>query len=173
MSESALVVLVPEADVLVDGWREDLDPSAAAGVPAHITVLYPFLAPDRIDAAVRSELVGIFARHAPVAYTLPRVATFAEVVYLEPEPDEPFRSLTEAVVARWPDHPPYGGEHDEVIPHLTVAQFPDPHRIRAMAAEIATALDDELPLDVRAEQVTLLVERDGRWRPDASFTLGG
>lgn len=40
--ESALVVLVPEAEALVKSFRDRHDPSAAAGVPAHITLLYPF-----------------------------------------------------------------------------------------------------------------------------------
>ena len=39
--ESALVVLVPEAERLVKPFCERYDPSAAAGVPAHITLLYP------------------------------------------------------------------------------------------------------------------------------------
>jgi hypothetical protein len=44
--ESALVVLVPEAEVLVKPFRDRFDPLAAAGVPAHITLLYPFKHPD-------------------------------------------------------------------------------------------------------------------------------
>jgi hypothetical protein len=42
-SESALVVLVPEAEPLVGPFRERYDPSASAGMPAHITINYPFL----------------------------------------------------------------------------------------------------------------------------------
>ena len=48
-SESALVVLVPEAEAIAKPFRDQYDPSAAAGVPAHITLLYPFKAPDEID----------------------------------------------------------------------------------------------------------------------------
>ncbi len=38
------------------------------------------------------------------------------VVYLDPEPSTPFSRLTEAVVARYPGHQPYGGAFAEVIP---------------------------------------------------------
>src|ERR1051325_8060387 len=48
-SESALVVLVPEAEVFAKPFRDQYDPSAAAGMPAHITLLYPFKAPDEVD----------------------------------------------------------------------------------------------------------------------------
>ena len=44
-TESALVVLVPEADPLVGPFRSFFDPSAALGVPAHVTLLYPFVEP--------------------------------------------------------------------------------------------------------------------------------
>ena len=41
--ESALVVLVPEAEAIVGRWRQRYDPSAAVGMPAHNTLNYPFL----------------------------------------------------------------------------------------------------------------------------------
>ena len=50
---------------------------------------------------------------------------FPGLVWLEPEPAEPFAALTAAVAARWPDHPPYGGVFDTVIPHLTVVESED------------------------------------------------
>ena len=43
--ESALLVAVPAAEPAVAAHRSRLDTSAAVGVPAHITVLYPFLPP--------------------------------------------------------------------------------------------------------------------------------
>jgi hypothetical protein len=44
-TESALVVVVPEAEAAVNAHRRRLDPAAAWGVPAHVTVLYPFAPP--------------------------------------------------------------------------------------------------------------------------------
>jgi len=40
--EVAIVVLVPEAETLVEPFRKIFDPSAAKGMPAHITINYPF-----------------------------------------------------------------------------------------------------------------------------------
>jgi len=46
--ESALMVLVPEAERLVKPFRDRYDPSAAAGIPAHITLLYPLSIPMKL-----------------------------------------------------------------------------------------------------------------------------
>jgi len=45
-------VLVPEGEQAVGGHRDRLDRAAAWGVPAHVTVPYPFGAPSAITAAV-------------------------------------------------------------------------------------------------------------------------
>jgi hypothetical protein len=41
--QSALIIEVPEAEPAVARCREHLDASDALGVPAHITVLAPFM----------------------------------------------------------------------------------------------------------------------------------
>ena len=41
-TDSAVVVLVPEAERHVGRFRADLDVAAALGVTAHVTVLAPF-----------------------------------------------------------------------------------------------------------------------------------
>ncbi len=164
---------MPEAESLVGRWREDWDPSAAVGVPAHITVLYPWLPPDDIDDEVHTRLAELFAGHEPFDYRLTEVRRFeSDVVYLAPEPDAPFRALTDAVVERWPDRPPYEGAHDEVIPHLTVVQTDDPTRVEALAAEVAVGTEMGLPIAARGDSVALLVERDGWWGEEARFPLG-
>jgi hypothetical protein len=40
--KSTVAILVPEAEGLVRLFRNRYDPSAKAGMPAHITLLYPF-----------------------------------------------------------------------------------------------------------------------------------
>jgi 2'-5' RNA ligase superfamily len=55
-TESAVLVLVPEAESVVADYRADLDAAAGLGVPAHVTVLYPFVPPERVDDAVMSAL---------------------------------------------------------------------------------------------------------------------
>ena len=68
-SESALVVLVPEAEALVKAFRDKYDLSAAAGMPAHITLLYPFKPPAGLGSDVIENLHSCFARFAPFNYS--------------------------------------------------------------------------------------------------------
>ncbi|MDF1545295.1 MAG: hypothetical protein P1R58_09360 [bacterium] len=41
--QSLLVVLVPEAKQLVKSFCDESDPSASDGMPAHLTINFPFL----------------------------------------------------------------------------------------------------------------------------------
>ncbi|MGH2883854.1 MAG: 2'-5' RNA ligase family protein [Solirubrobacteraceae bacterium] len=120
-SEVAVVVPVPVADRVVSGWRERFDASAAHGLPAHITVLYPFLSEVRLTDDVLKRLRELFAERSPIDVWFRRTARFATTLYLEPDPADQLRDLTLAIVEQWPDTPPYGGDFDDVVPHLTVA----------------------------------------------------
>jgi hypothetical protein len=160
---------VPEAEPLVSHWRDRLDPYAAAGVPAHVTVLAPFLDTGRIGAAELAALRGLFAARPVFDAAFPRCARFPGVLYLAPEPAAPFRALTEAVAARWPETPPYGGRFPDVIPHLTVA-FSDDHDV---LDRVEAALARALPARARIASAQLLVSEQGNWAELAAFRLGG
>jgi 2'-5' RNA ligase len=165
--ESAVIVPVPEAEALVGDLRARHDPAAAAGMPAHVTLLYPFLRPGRIDAEVGSALAEAVAGAAAFRFELARVDRFPNVLYLAPEPAAPFVALTRALVARWPGCQPYGGRFGAPVPHLTVAIGPEPP---AAGAALAAAL----PLAARAERVAVVTRRrGGRWSPAFELSLAG
>lgn len=107
--QSALVILVPEAESLVGPFREKYDPSAAVGLRAHITLLYPFKLPDLVDWGVIDALNKCFECSAPFAFSLVAIRRFPEVLYLAPEASEPFRLLTLAICDRYPETPPMAG----------------------------------------------------------------
>ena len=44
-TESAVLVPIPAAERVVSTHRSRLDGAAALGVPAHVTVLFPFVPP--------------------------------------------------------------------------------------------------------------------------------
>lgn len=165
--ESAVLIAVSAAEDLVGPWRAEHDESAGAGVPAHITLLFPFVRPERLDAHVVGELRELFAETSPFGFTLARTARFGEpgteeqILYLEPEPSTPFVRLTESVAARFPGFPPYAGAHDVVVPHLTVAQSMDDGLISGIEAALAPGL----PIETEAREATLMEQgRDGMWR---------
>ena len=119
-TETALVVLVPDAEPVVAEHRLRHDPAAADGVPAHVTVLYPFRA--EVDDATAAAVAAIAAAVPAFDATFRTTARFPGVVlYLDPEPAAPFRELIARCTAAFPDCPPYGGTIPDPIPHLTVA----------------------------------------------------
>jgi 2'-5' RNA ligase len=166
--ESALLVPVPEATALIGEHRLRLDPAAAAGVPEHVTLLYPFLHPEKIGPAVHARLSAIFCEIPPFRFCLREVAWFGEeVMWLRPEPALPFKQMTELLVAEF-GLLPYGGVHDEVVPHLTIAQ--------GQAGEgrrISPGISSGLPIEATADRVHLMVSSEQeRWSLVDQFTLG-
>ena len=166
--QTALLVVVPEAEQAVARHRARLDRAAAWGVPAHVTVLYPFLPPDRIDAG---ELRELFAGLPRFAARLDRVGWFGDrVAWLAPEPADRFRELTETVWRRYPQAPPFEGAFDDVVPHLTVGHD-HPRAVLAAAADDAAG---RLPITFEVRSVRLITGRTGvrPWRTVTEFPLG-
>jgi 2'-5' RNA ligase len=156
---TALIVAVPEAEPAVGGLRLQHDSSAAKGVPAHVTILFPFAPPEAVD---EEALRTLFSSFAAFDFELDRVEFFEEgIVWLRPWPLKPFADLTEAVHARFPHYPPYEGVHDIVVPHLTVSDSGP------------VELDLPLPIAAHAHEVTLIeeAEADGRWTVRLAFPL--
>src|SRR4051812_35942296 len=120
VGESAIIVPV-NVSVGVHRLRERMDPSAADGVPAHVPLIYPFMPPSELKDDVRRRIEQIVAAEPSFPFVLGAVRRFPEVVYLEPDPGEPFRRLTRALAAEFPDYPPYEGVYTDVVPHVTVA----------------------------------------------------
>ncbi|MFL5965523.1 MAG: 2'-5' RNA ligase family protein, partial [Gaiellaceae bacterium] len=168
LGETAIVALVPEAEPVVGGWRRVHTDDGRRGMPAHVTVLSPFVddsvAADRIAAVRRT--VSAFA---PFDCAFAETARFAgDVLYLRPEPDEIFRAMTAAIVHAFPDFPPYSGLHDDAVPHLTVVESDDHEALVATELE----LRDRLPIGTWVSAVSLMHLVDGRWREHTSVPLG-
>jgi 2'-5' RNA ligase len=159
MPRTALIVVIPEAEPAVGALRLEHDWSAPLGVPAHITILFPFADSDEVDEQAIAEVTASFPAFA---FELDRVGRFeGGPVWLHPEPSEPFVALTAAVWRRFPDYPPYEGAHDVVVPHLTVSYEPIEFQV-------------ELPIHATAHEVTLIEEAtDGRWAVRRVFPLQG
>jgi 2'-5' RNA ligase len=170
--ESALVLFVPEAEVLVKPFRDRYDPSAAAGVPAHITLLYPFKHPDEVDQTVLDDLSKYFRGRAPFRFSLAPIRRFPNaVLYLAPEPDEPFRQLTSAIWDRYPEAPPYSGKWTDIVPHLSVAWVKDERLLDRIADKFGQASQGKLPIHATATEVTLMEKRSGHWLIRTRFGL--
>ncbi len=61
--------------------------------------------------------------------------------------------------------------HITFIPHLTVADVDDAVALEAVVEKFQSDAESHLPMMSRAEEVWLMVERNGKWRKHTSFTL--
>ncbi|NJC73501.1 2'-5' RNA ligase family protein [Planosporangium thailandense] len=166
--QTAIIVAVPEAGRVVDRWRQRYDRSAPLGAPAHVTVLYPFLGSSRIDDGVLERLREVFGRQPAFEVGFRRCGRFPDVLYLEPEPAGPFRSLTVEIAGRWPEAPPYGGVHDDIVPHLTVAHGVDEDTLALVERDVAA----RLPVRAAVTEARLLAFDGVHWATRTRFAFG-
>jgi 2'-5' RNA ligase len=169
MADTALVVMVPEAEPYVSALRERYDPAAAVGVPAHITVLFPFVPFEQLSSDVLHRIDLISASTRPFDFHLSSVARFSDCFYLKPEPAQPFIDITSRVVAEFPAYPPYRGLFDSIIPHLTVARGGEDDLIKA--ARLLNTAHPILGFECRCESLVLIENSSGRWTQNALFEL--
>jgi 2'-5' RNA ligase len=170
VASTALVVLVPEAERIVAAVRARHDPAVQLGVPAHVTVLYPFMPPDVVSPSAQQLLQRLFARFASFSACFTEVCRWPQEAYLAPKNAAPFIALTRAVFSAFPEFPPYEGRHADIVPHLTIAQG------SAAAAEQAreegsAALAAAGAIRSVCRTVTLLENSTGRWRVMHSYPL--
>jgi len=170
MATTALIAKVPEAEAVVGALRTRYDAAAQAGVPAHITILAPFMAPDEITLSVLRRIRHALHAVPAFTYSLESIGRFDATAFLAPTPAEPFVSLTASVVAEFPAFPPYGGLHSGIIPHLTVAHG-DAHAAAVAATELESRLREHPPISARCGIISLLENASGRWKEMHTFEL--
>ena len=169
---SAIVVPIDLPDALEAIRRDHVD-NARLGVPAHVTLLFPFVPAQALDQETIDRARAVIAASETFDVEFVEVTSFDPiptkegVVWLAPEPAAPFVAITGALGTAFPGYLPYGGIHDTVIPHLTLAN------VDIDLPALISAAQAELPFRRRVEAAGLLVEDDaGRWRIAERLPLG-
>jgi 2'-5' RNA ligase len=169
MSPTALVALIAEAEGVVSRWRSDLDPSARRGMPAHITVLYPWMPLEELSDADEADLAEIIAAVPSFNLSLNDIQRFPQTLWLAPYPADPFVRLTMDVEKRWPAYEPYSGRFSSIEPHLSIGDAVDPDALGHVVADVAP----RLPIEARVSEIALMsLDDEGQWRLHASYPLG-
>ena len=138
-------------------------------MPAHITVLYPFAPATMVSDALVARVTETVGRCEAFEFSLVSIGWFDDrVVYLAPEPVEPFLALTAAIISAFPEFPPSGAFVDP-IPHLTLGRGRDTGRLREAGRDVPS----QLPVRSRVREVSLMIRsRDtGRWGTRARLPL--
>jgi 2'-5' RNA ligase len=164
-SETALILPV-RLPIALEKVRRRGVGDAARGLPAHVTLLYPFVPPEGATRAVRARAAAVLALHASFTFGLTGQGLWPEILYAVVEPERPFRSMQADLAAAFPACQLYGGAFP-FVPHVTVAQGEaagDPHITtnRAWAS---------LPATFVAGRVELIVRDGSGWRPLWRFPL--
>ena len=170
MAISAFIVKIPGAEFLVRALRERLDATSNLGVPAHVTVLVPFMDPNNITTDVLAQAQRALERTTAFSFSLSSIGRFPATAYLVPEPAAPFIAMTRALAETFPDFPPYAGEHQGVIPHLTVAHGNAAEADEA-ADELRLRLEQGGAVTTQCGSVALIENSSGRWNEMHVFHL--
>jgi 2'-5' RNA ligase len=143
---------------------------ARDGLPAHLTLLYPFVPPVELGPRTRQVLAEVARRHRPFDFEQVRQAQWSDTIYVAVSPVGPFTRLQRDLQTAFPDYPIYGRDATfRFVPHVTVAEgasVPDPlvGSDRAWRA---------LPHRDKATAIELIASDEaGRWRLVWRIPLG-
>ena len=167
-NESAIIMPVDEAEPTVAPLRLQHDRSARLGVPAHITLLYPFSPPPFAESEIEN-LAELFSSIPVFEFSLIEMRRFTRTAYLRPNEPRRFTEIVKTLLERWPDCRPYNGAFVDIIPHLTVADHADAQTLDMVEQHLLK----HLPITCLAKEAWLLFNNDiGFWSRKACFRLG-
>lgn len=168
-SQSVILIPVPEAEEAVSNLRNIYDPGAPKGIPAHITLLFPFINPFEIileDIEKLRDILNI----EKFSFTLSKINTFPGVVYLEPTEREKFISLTMKIFNAFPDYPPSEGKFlPDIVPHLTIGHELEERFDKCLLE--AKSIESRLPIEAIAKEAFLMTSLNDEWTIKEKFAL--
>jgi len=171
-SDSVILIPIPEAEEIIGKWRMRYDRVARLGIPAHITLLFPFKIPSVIDKSVINKLELLFSTINTFSFSLTAIETFPNVIFLSPSPKESFIDITKKIVSIFPENQPYEGKFPDINPHLTLGQLSDKDNFSEILKKIKEDIEHKLPLKTKATEARLMIENpDGKWTIMQRFQL--
>lgn len=166
--QSAIIIRARLPTALERLRRRHVD-DATLGVPGHVTLLYPFVEPAWLTAAIRTTIATIAARRPAFDYRLTGPGRWLDTIYAAVEPERPFLALHRELALVFPEYPIYGRPGFDLTPHVTVAEGP-------AAADPAVLADrgwTSLPVAGHATALEVISSyADGRWRLVWRLPLG-
>lgn len=170
--ESALLIVCPEGERAFGPHRARFDAAARVGVPAHVTITYPFKPVHQLTADDHYRLSHLFGSIRSFVITCESTGWFGkDFLYVQVKDPIPVVAMVDAVTAEFPDFPPYGGVFEELVPHLTVGSD---QRADLMLAQ--REVQRELPFAQEVASVELwtgpaLTSRQGTWTMERRYRL--
>ncbi|HJT04917.1 MAG TPA: 2'-5' RNA ligase family protein [Pseudonocardiaceae bacterium] len=164
---TGLVIPVPAADGLLELVEARHPGSVRQGVPAHVSLLYPFVGMAELTERDTDALRELFLEQEPMRVVFVECYRRGGFVALRPSPLERLTELTYKTMRRWPDVVPYEGLYGDVEPHLTVALDTSEETALTIEQEVT----NQLPISAELHEAWLLAF-DGRWMLRDRFEFG-
>lgn len=161
------MIVLPDAAPLLDAaWH--IDPALVRrGVPAHVSLLYPFVPEPALTGRDEKGVRSLAARFPAADLLLEEVVTASGFVAVAVPGLQP---IVDAFGDQWPGLRPYRGRFGaRPAAHVTVAMGADDP---ATAARVRAAIDSLLPLRTRAAALQLVVLTEEGWQPRFTAPLG-
>lgn len=129
-------------------------------LPAHITMLYPFVVVDMLSDATET-LRALCADVVPFPLTVAGYGRFPMVAYMAVEPSAPLDALRAKIWAAFPECNPYDGAFGGALPapHITVGVF------NSTAKQNRAELPDYLPQTFTVDRLQVNVGHEPELLP--------
>lgn len=164
---TGLVIPVPAADALLASVGDRYPGTVRDGVPAHVSLLYPFVVAAELDQRVTTACSELFVGQVPIPVDFVECYRRGGFVALRPDPSDGLKEFMSKTRRRWPDVVPYEGVYGDVEPHLTVAV----RCSEQVAVWIAQEVTAELPISAELREAWLLAF-EGQWILRGRFEFG-
>jgi 2'-5' RNA ligase len=173
--DTGLILALPELAAFTSPWRatsyapDHPTLPIERRFPPHVTLLAPWAAADDDEALERLRAVARRGRPLRIEFAAAEIFPGSGVVYLAPTPTPALSALFHDVHAAFPDHPPYGGIFDVVVPHLTVSADGSADQLD----QVRAALAEHGPVSAETDRICVFGRGDDDvWRRSASVVLG-
>ena len=170
---TAISLMLDGAAPALAAARVELDPTSAARIGLHITLLYPFVPRGAVTSELVERLRAFFAARSPFAFQLTRLEEFpGDVAFVAPHPDDELKTLIRSLWASYPATPPYGGAFSDAdpVPHATVTAY---EHTDLDLEGVRTRVEPLLPMPCLLRAASLLEEYEpDRWRDLVSLPFG-
>ncbi|MGL1893629.1 MAG: 2'-5' RNA ligase family protein [Spirochaetaceae bacterium] len=170
---SILVFPVNELIPHLQVFREKYTKDGIAGMPPHITLLYPYFPTvDDIDNNL-NRIKKVCKKIEPFTVSIKNLGFFSnrEVMYYAPEPKVEFKKIIKLFAEEFRETPPYGGAFpiDEISAHITVCT--DKKFIDEVEKELTNKMKTILPFSFEVNLIKIYIKYDGQWIDYKTFDL--
>ncbi len=165
--QTGLVIPVPAADALLASVGARYPGTVRDGVPAHVSLLYPFVVAAELDDRITAVCNELVIDQVPIPVDFGECYRRGGFVALRPDPSDGLMELMSKARRRWPAVVPYGGVYGDVEPHLTVAMRCSEQTAMRIEQEVTA----ELPICAELREAWLLVF-EGQWTLRGRFEFG-